>query len=72
MKIKATARSVLHFVLNIFSLSLSYFRNYLTILKYLRGYKIMLIFFLRLNRPGMQQTTKQDFKSGNEVKLALC
>jgi hypothetical protein len=29
-------------------------------------------FFLRINRPGTQETTKQDFESGNEVKLILC
>jgi hypothetical protein len=28
--------------------------------------------FFRINRPGMQETTKQDFESGNEVNLILC
>jgi hypothetical protein len=28
--------------------------------------------FFRTNRPGTQETTKQDFESGNEVKLTLC
>jgi hypothetical protein len=27
--------------------------------------------FLRINRPGTQEPTKQDFENGNEVKLTF-
>jgi hypothetical protein len=29
-------------------------------------------FFLRINRPGTQETTKQDSENGNEVKVTAC
>jgi hypothetical protein len=30
------------------------------------------LFLLRIYRPGMQETTKQDFESASEIKLILC
>jgi hypothetical protein len=68
MKIKEMDPSVFYLALDIFSLSLSYFQKYFVISVLQRQLVISSInssfgesFFSRINTPGTQETTKQDF-----------